>query len=135
MPDILKHPLIKQSAEVSAAIVLCGVSPELTAALGKSYDLTVAIEKLVDALGIALPKLDPEELMVVYRQYASPTDEDPFGERTEVVAVPLEFFQGKLAAHVPKEEQFRTVATRRQLEDCGLVLHGHPVRLVKVVAG
>lgn len=59
MVDILRHPLIKQSYEVSLAIEECGASEKLTTAAVKSSALTLALDDF-----FTTPPLEMEEPLV-----------------------------------------------------------------------
>ena len=49
MPDLSKHPILRQISEVIHAIEICGASPALTNAVCKAHALYVPAEVLVDS--------------------------------------------------------------------------------------
>ncbi len=115
--NLWKHELIKQGFDVIQAIEACGASPAITNACAKASELTEAIERLVDAQGIGNEYIDPSELMVIYRRYAPPTRDDPFGStELEDVAAPLRRFDCRDADRLKPNLQSRRVMTYAELQ-------------------
>ena len=58
MPDLSKHPILRQISELVQAIEACGASPALTDAVCKAYALYEPAEALVDAQTATLEALE-----------------------------------------------------------------------------
>ncbi len=59
MPDISKHPVLRQISELMHAIEVCGASPELTRAVCLAEALYQPVEALVDSKTAVLTDFDP----------------------------------------------------------------------------
>lgn len=61
MPDISKHPILRQISDLLHAIEACGASPELTRAVCLAEALYLPAEALVDAKTAVLENFAPDD--------------------------------------------------------------------------
>lgn len=59
MPDISKHPVLRQISELIRAIEVCGASPELTQAVCLAAALYAPVEALVDSKTAVIGHFEP----------------------------------------------------------------------------